>query len=495
MKYLIFALSGLLLSASVEAAPATQKRNAPLRALIASEAKKTRDPLIRAAYFGDIATARKLLKADIRPNAKLLNIARDGVLPLGAAAASGNTALVTFFLDQGAKLEGRDARGRTALMAAVAVRQHDVVKLLLARRANVNAASYDGATVLMSAIHVQDQDGALLLLKRGARTDATDKSGISALRIAARSGNSALVRLLLSNRANPNRADRKGFTPLHAAVESQSVAVTKLLLDKGAKPNVFDINGEAPLGRAARNGATDIALLLLARGAKADAAKKDGATALHGAASRGDVRLVRELLRRGAKIEATDANGATPLLAAIASDARTGRSETTRLLLSSGARVRVQLKDGTGALHAVMFPRPATRLLELLLSSGADPLVRDAQGAMPLHYLVTTTALLALEPTESRDAKWAARWDDVRAAALLLMRNGGNPNLRDYAGQNVLEMLRAHREGSDEVVQKQYDTTIKLLEGGEDVPQSTVEIDRTPLKDENNVSGENTAKD
>lgn len=469
MRYLIPALSVLLLVKPVQATPVAAPTATQLRASVAATAKRTRDPLLRAAYFGDSATARKILKADPRSNSEQLNTARGGVLPLAAAASSGNAALVQLFLRNGARVNGRGSRGETALQAAASLRHHDVVTLLLGRGADANLADRAGATPLMRAVTAGDAAGLGLMLKNRARIDALDVAGSSALRLAARTGNAAVVRALLAGRAKPDLADKKGFSPLHAAVEAESLETIRLLLDAKAKTDPTDFNGETPLARAVRDGKTEIALLLLARGARPNVAKKDGATPLLSAAGNGDVRLVNALLTQHANIEDADNKGVTPLLAAVSHDARTGEVATTEALLKAKANVRAQLKDGTAALHLAMFPRPVPRLVEQLLGADADPQVRDNKGESALHYLVISTALLALEEDEARNLNWTTRWDEARECARLLREGGANPNIINASGQSALELLRANREATevagDEVAQKQYDMTIEVLTG------------------------------
>jgi ankyrin repeat protein len=277
------------------------------------------------------------------------------------------------------------------------------------------------------------------------------------------------VRALLAHGAKPNLADRHKLTPLHAAIEAESLPVIKALLDKGANPNVPDLNGETPLGRAARNGATESALLLLTRGASAKVAKKDGATPLHGAASRGDARLVRELLKRGVSIDAMDKNGITPLMLAVAHDARLAQKETTQLLLQAGADARLKQRDGTNALHAAVFPQPFPAIVQLLLAADADPFARDDKGDTPLHYLVSAAALSTLDAPPTRGVQWAAKWDEARAAAWLLLQGGANPNSKDKEGLSALDMLRANRDAAiaanDTSAKLKYDETIEVLEG------------------------------
>jgi len=88
---------------------------------------------------------------------------------LQSAAASGDTALTTTLLSQGAALDARDEHGRTPLMLAVMQGRTDVVRLLLNRGADPNIADSAGRTPLQQAKQQNLREVAALLKQAGAR--------------------------------------------------------------------------------------------------------------------------------------------------------------------------------------------------------------------------------------------------------------------------------------------------------------------------------------
>jgi ankyrin repeat protein len=104
--------------------------------------------------------------------------------------------------------------------------------------------------------------------------------------------------------------------------------------------------------------------------------EEDGETALHRAASRGHQQAVRLLLDRGAKVDAVDGEGVTPLVLA----SYRGQTEVVKLLLERGAAVNAREKrNGLSSLsHAV--GRGDKDLVRVLLTHGADPFLKSADG-------------------------------------------------------------------------------------------------------------------
>ena len=211
---------------------------------------------------------------------------------------------------------------------------------------------------------------------------------------------------------NPNVnlvTKNKNGSPFLASVFRGNVKVIKMILNKGA-----DINTKLECGSTALHIATslpymkrrkieialgqEICKLLLSKGANVNAQKKDGTTALHNATSSWNKELCIILLEKGANINAklncgsTALHIATNLLEIEKSDIVYGNIlwkyrkaerywkipsfrkialEICELLLSKGADVNAQKKNGTTALHnAVSICN--VELCKMLLNWGAN---------------------------------------------------------------------------------------------------------------------------
>ena len=99
------------------------------------------------------------------------------VTPIFWAAATGNEALVTLLLDNGAKVDDRDRSGNTPLHNSVLKKQTEIVTLLLERGADLDARSGSGMTPLHIAALRDNAEMIQFLIEQGATVDAKDNHG------------------------------------------------------------------------------------------------------------------------------------------------------------------------------------------------------------------------------------------------------------------------------------------------------------------------------
>jgi ankyrin repeat protein len=225
-------------------------------------------PLMYAALYGDVASARQLLDKGADPNAR--NDAGSTAL-LWAVDDPDTTRLL---LERGADPNVRSADGRTpVLLASARSGASEVVRLLLDR-----GATLKGEPVLSQAADTGDAALMRLLIARGADTSALPgdlslRSGCAdcstllleladlpaltrALEAAARFGDSAGVRMLL------DRGAAASGPALRAAAASERVPIEAVtaLLERGARD-------AAALDLARRHGETEVVAALRKAGA------------------------------------------------------------------------------------------------------------------------------------------------------------------------------------------------------------------------------------
>lgn len=110
---------------------------------------------------------------------------------------SGYTEILMTLLKQGARVNVRDAKGKSALYWAAAYGHADHVKLLLAKGADVNVVGIDVPwTPLISASYYGHTEVVRLLLQARADTLVRDRDGQTALSYASQQGHTEIARLL-----------------------------------------------------------------------------------------------------------------------------------------------------------------------------------------------------------------------------------------------------------------------------------------------------------
>lgn len=189
------------------------------------------------------------------------------------AATRGDTAALRRLLDAGTAVDARDARGRTALLAATHANHVDAARLLIERGADVNAKDaiedspflYAGAQGRLEILR--------LTLAAGADLRSTNRYGGTALIPAAHHGHVETVRELLKTKIDIDHVNRLGWTALLEAIilgdgGAAHTQIVRVLVDAGARFELADRDGVTPLAHARRRGQRAIVQILEQAGAK-----------------------------------------------------------------------------------------------------------------------------------------------------------------------------------------------------------------------------------
>jgi ankyrin repeat protein len=382
-------------------------------------------PLQWAAFQGDVAEAKRLIKA----GADVRAINAYGVNAMQLAADSGNTELIALLLKAGADPDSPNADGETALHLVARAGDVEAAKLLLRAGAKVDPReNFGGQTPLMWAVARRHPEMVALLASKGAdvnargairdyqrvataesRAKSLDRGGFTPLLYAARENCGECVAILLKHKADVNLGDPSEVSPLSVAMLNANWDIAQRLVEAGADVNQWDWYGRAPLHVAIGNlqsannrnpldndrpnkaTGRDLVNLLVERGANPNQQQHFGASGFGGAGDR----------------------GLTPFLAACG----TGNIEVVKLLLAHGANPHLATADGRGPIIMAVSrggggggPRgfgpsevdaTASRsssqveLLKLLAGAGADVnlmskrhFLARTRGGSALHYVV-----------------------------------------------------------------------------------------------------------
>jgi ankyrin repeat protein len=192
---------------------------------------------------------------------------------LVSAAERGDTAAIVRLLAEGAAIDARDARGRTALLAATHANRVEAAAALIDAGADINIRDdlkdnpflYAGAEGLLDTLR--------LLIAAGADTRITNRYGGTALIPAAERGHVAVVEeLLMHSDVDVNHINNLGWTALLEAIVlsdggPRHQQIVQLLIAHGADVNIPDKDGVTPLQHARQRGFAAIERALAQAGA------------------------------------------------------------------------------------------------------------------------------------------------------------------------------------------------------------------------------------
>jgi len=330
------------------------------------------------------------------------------------AAKGGHAKDVVRALAAGAKVNGPDEHGVTAITYAIvenSFNAREVIRALLKAKASVNAKSEDGMTPLMFAAQNGKNEHFGDLLAAGADLNAVDNDNWTALMCAAFYSSSFCVTDLLKAGADPNVEATDGKTALLLAVQHGSSTSIEALLAAGATFESKGLKDTTPLVLAAIG--DDMGTVERVLKAKPDVNGKDkeGVTALMVAANRGNTDTLMALLRAGADVTLKEKKGLTALdiakeskceeCAALLGDKWEKRRPSGGSTLSvpcdalAGA-LDVNVKtEGSDLVWSVFYPKPVGVYLGGF-SSGAKKVSADVE----IYLDVDNNPKTGLPPTK-----------------------------------------------------------------------------------------------
>ncbi|MDU8942346.1 ankyrin repeat domain-containing protein [Ovoidimarina sediminis] len=193
---------------------------------------------------------------------------------LHAAAAAGDAAAIRQLVAEGAELEARDRRGRTAVHVAAFASEAEALRALAEAGADMNALegqAYDAVTITAVADDPEIMSLAIALGNDpGLVTSPYDGTALIA---AAHLGHAEVVRRLIAAGAPLDHVNNLGWTALIESVVlgdggPDHQAVARALLAAGADPELGDRQGATPLALAEARGYAEMAAILRAAGAE-----------------------------------------------------------------------------------------------------------------------------------------------------------------------------------------------------------------------------------
>jgi ankyrin repeat protein len=293
------------------------------------------------------------------------------------AIRNGDHAQVQKLLRAGADVNTADSDGTTALMHAVIESDVKMMKLLIDNHANVNAKNAQDSTALMYA--ATNLAKAKQLVEAGADVKAKGKRGATPMNVAVTTfGSTPVLKLLKSKGAEPE--DRM----MTLAAAKGDLEAIQYLLSIGVPPGDAS---SASISAALTARCETCVRLLVEKGAPANGARPNGTLSTNVGASQGSVLndsvkramtdLSQLLADRGASLESKDREGFTLLMQAVLSvEPPPARDRMVEWLLSKGADPNA--KNDRGDTAYVLAARVGiTSTLDVLVKGGAKPVKEE----------------------------------------------------------------------------------------------------------------------
>ncbi len=189
------------------------------------------------------------------------------------AAERGETVVVRRLLTEGARVNARDQRGRTPLLAATQRNQVEVARLLIQEGADVNSKDMIQDSPFLYAGAEGRTEILKMMLAAGADLTSTNRFGGTALTPAAHHGHVETVRALLGSKIDKDHVNNLGWTALMEAIVlgdggPPHTEIVRLLVQAGADVNIPDRDRITPLAHAKRRNYTEIVRILSVAGGR-----------------------------------------------------------------------------------------------------------------------------------------------------------------------------------------------------------------------------------
>lgn len=193
---------------------------------------------------------------------------------LHAAAHKGQAGEIEKLVATGARVNERDAHGRTPLHVATFAGQRDAIRALIKARADPGLLENDRYDAVTIAAVADDEETLRLLLTSGASARlVTSRYDGTALIAAAHLGHAGVVRQLIAARAPLDHVNNLHWTAVIEAIVlgdggRRHQETLEALVRAGASLQLGDRQGNTPLALARSRGYAEMIRMLEAAGAK-----------------------------------------------------------------------------------------------------------------------------------------------------------------------------------------------------------------------------------
>lgn len=310
------------------------------------------------------------------------------------------TARLKYTLDRGADPNLKDQYGVPVLFRAVAAKRMEHLKMLLDHGADLHAVDQDGETVIYAAVATNDIKIVDTLIRKGVSVNVRNKIGKTPAMEAARLGYIDMLKFMIDKGADINAVDDNtaSLAAYAASSDKNAMEMLKYLESKGIKIELDNTSlYGSPFLRALFYNRVDTASRLLPKMQKLDAndrMKQIGKLAAYYAIAHNEIGLLNLLIKRNLELNYNE-----PLYYKIVNQLKVDG------IYKLAARNDVIDKRYTPLMYACIFGR--TAMVQLLIDSGANPLVENNEGRIAQDYAKdNATARLIEKKTKEYQSKY-----------------------------------------------------------------------------------------
>lgn len=395
------------------------------------------------------------------------------------AAYAGNTEMVSWLLEQGARTDVRDSHGYTpaAFAASTGQRNTEIYDLFASHGVDLaREQSEAGASLLLLNVPYMDSMEDLAYFReKGMGLAGTDALGNGVFHYASRAGNIGLLKELVAagvdyQTPNADGANAYFFAAQGTRGHRNGLELYEYLAGLGLDPAVVAESGESAFHRVAYSDKDpEIIRFFLRNGASASQKDAAGNTPFGNAAARNTPEVVGILAGEVSDVNAANAEGQTPLMRAVQSN----NPAVVSLLLDAGADVSARDEAGNSLSFYLLgawdasHPEAFDQKLAALQQAGFNLYEAQAGGNTLYHLAADANSLPLLAKVAHESVDVNARNDDGMTALHIAAMKASDDALLRY----LVDL------GADTAIQTDFEeTALDLARENERLDQNGVAL-------------------
>ena len=407
-----------------------------------------------------ISGKNRLVAIFISSNVNIMAKNDYGETALHEASINGHSDVAKLLVDNSDKIiNEKNHLKQTALHLAVISGHLEVVKILIEKNANAEILDSKYKSPLYYAIQLDRFEIVIHLIENGATINSKRKNKFKPLYIAARKGDIVLAKYFVEKGADVNaKITKYQQTALHEATGKGHLTFVQFLIEQAdAHIGIKDKEGVTALHMACTQGHFEIVQYLVNKKAPIRAKDKEGNIPLHRAilgrddkldetATRRSIDIIQFFLEKNKSlIEEKNNGGNTALLLAL----KKGKLGFVEFLLENGANIKAKDKDLNNVAH-IAFQRGLREYLKQFLESKNLKIdEKNAAGKSLLHLAIEEYDLQMATLLLSHGANFVVRDSDENTPLHLAARTGQTElirNLIQKKGKKIAKFLNEMNE-------------------------------------------------